>query len=132
MPKLSRLEVITTGARRRWTAAEKRRIVAESESGSRLVSATARRYGLSVSQLFGWRRLVREGRLGGEDSAAGFVPAVMVADAAAPVAPSSVSAHAGMGQGRMEIVLAGARRVIVERDVDAAALARVIAVLERR
>jgi transposase len=65
--------------------------------------------------------------LGGEDSATDFVPAVMVPDAAAPVAPSSVS-----GQGRMEIVLAGARRVIVERDVDAAALARVIAVLERR
>jgi hypothetical protein len=32
----------------------------------------------------------------------------------------------------MEIVLAGAQRVIVARDVDAAALARVIEVLERR
>ena len=32
----------------------------------------------------------------------------------------------------MEIVLAGARRVIVGSDVDAAALARVIEVLERR
>jgi hypothetical protein len=72
--------------------------------------------------------------LGGDDSAAGFVPAVMVADSATPVAPSSVCAQAGMaaGRGRMEIVLAGARRVIVERDVDATALARVISVLERR
>jgi transposase len=134
MSKLSRIEVITTGARRRWTAAEKRRIVAEGESAPRLVSATARRYGLSVSQLFGWRRLVREGRLGGDDSAAGFVPAVVVADSATPVAPASVSAQAGMvaGQGRMEIVLAGARRVIVDKGVDAAALARVISVLEGR
>jgi hypothetical protein len=32
----------------------------------------------------------------------------------------------------MEIVLAGDRRVIVDRTVDASALSRVIAVLERR
>lgn len=34
--------------------------------------------------------------------------------------------------GLMEIVLAGGSRVIVDRDVSAAALARVIGVLERR
>ena len=34
--------------------------------------------------------------------------------------------------GRMEIVLAGDRRVIVDRTVDGLALSRVIAVLERR
>ena len=34
--------------------------------------------------------------------------------------------------GRIEIVLAGGCRVIVDRSVDGAALARVIAVLERR
>ncbi len=42
---VSRLEVISTGARRRWTLGEKRRIVAESYSAP--VSATARRNGLS-------------------------------------------------------------------------------------
>jgi transposase len=56
MPKVSRLEVIQTGSRRRWTAEEKRWIVAESESGLRQVSATARRHGLSSGQLFTWRR----------------------------------------------------------------------------
>jgi transposase-like protein len=61
--KVSRLEVISTGARRRWTLAEKQRIVAESQAGRRQVSATARRYSLSVSQLFTWCRLAREGRL---------------------------------------------------------------------
>ena len=39
------------------------RIVAESQAGRRQVSATARRYSLSVSQLFTWCRLAREGRL---------------------------------------------------------------------
>jgi transposase len=57
MPKLSRLDVITTGARRRWAVEEKRRIVAESYSAPRVVSATARRYGISTSQLYTWRRL---------------------------------------------------------------------------
>jgi len=34
--------------------------------------------------------------------------------------------------GRMEIIVAKGRRIIVDADVDAAALARVIEVLERR
>jgi len=51
MSKVARLEVISSGARRRWTLEEKHRIVAESYAGARLVSATARRNGLSASQL---------------------------------------------------------------------------------
>ena len=63
MSSVSRLEVITTGARRRWTLEEKRRIVAESYRAPRIVSATARRHGLTPTQLFTWRRLDSEGRL---------------------------------------------------------------------
>jgi len=63
MPKVSRLDVISTGARRRWTLEEKQRIVAESYDGPRFVSATARRNGLSASQLFAWRRLAERGGL---------------------------------------------------------------------
>jgi len=62
MSKVSRLEVIETGSRRRWSLEEKLRIVAESGAAA-AVSATARRYGLSTSQLFTWRRLAREDRL---------------------------------------------------------------------
>ena len=63
--------------RRRWSAAEKLRIVEESFSASRLASATARRHGISNQLLFAWREAYREGRLG---DIAGFVPAVIVAD----------------------------------------------------
>lgn len=42
MLKVSRLEVIATGSRRRWSVDEKQRIVAESLSAPRNVSATAR------------------------------------------------------------------------------------------
>jgi transposase len=130
MAELSRLDVITTGARRRWAVEEKRRIVAESYSAPRVVSATARRYGISTSQLYMWRRVAVGDRFGGADGAQGFAPAIIVPEKQAPAAALSASLVAAVG--RMEIVLAGARRVIVDKEVDGAALARVIEVLERR
>jgi transposase-like protein len=54
--EVSRLEVVDTGRRRRWTEEEKLRIVSESLSGPRLVSSTARRYGITRSLLVTWRR----------------------------------------------------------------------------
>jgi transposase len=139
MPKVSRLEVIETGARRRWTLEEKQRIVAESFSAPRVVSATARRHGLSTSQLFNWRRRAREGQLVGEDEEPGFVPAIVALDSprAAPVAetqspPPPDGSPTRPSGGRMVIVLSGGCRVIVGGDVDAAALGRVLDVLEQR
>jgi transposase len=140
IPKLSRLEVIEIGARRRWTPEEKQRIVAESFGAPRIVSATARRHGLSNSQLFTWRRLAREGKLIADADAAAFVPAVVAPELRIPDAPPEPGPESLLPQsdrkaraaGRMEIVLSGARRVIVGSDVDAAALMRVIDALERR
>jgi transposase len=140
--KVSRLEVISTGARRRWTLAEKQRIVAESYGAPRLVSATARRNGLSASQLFTWRRLAQEGRLVGADEATTFAPAIISPEPTTGSAPllseriddaesSSSLSRPVAAPGRIEIVLARGRRVIVDNGVDAAALARVLAVLER-
>src|SRR5215813_5816556 len=59
--QVGRLEVVDTGRRRRWSEEEKLRIVAESFSGRRLVSSTARRHGISTSLLFTWRRTYRYG-----------------------------------------------------------------------
>jgi len=143
MPKISRLDVISTGARRRWTLSEKQRIVAESYAGRRLVSATARRNGLSASQLFTWRRLAREGRLVEADDDATFAQAVISCEPSTsslrsyPDRPEAAenlpsSSCAVVAPGRMEIVLTGGRRVIVDNGVDAATLGRVIDVLERR
>src|SRR6266481_5024886 len=139
--QVSRLEVISTGARRRWTLAEKQRIVAESYSAPRVVSATARRNGLSASQLFTWRRLARAGWLIEAEEAATFAPAIISREASStssPPFPERVEVenlpHApcpvGVA-GRIEIVLACGRRVVVDNGVDSAALARVLAVLER-
>jgi len=132
MPKVSRLEVISSGARRRWTEEEKRRIVAESFDGPRRVSATARRYGLSPSQLFTWRRQIGAASPAAE-IAATFLPTFIECK---PVEFGSDSSGdpkpAPTAAGRMEIALANGRRVIVGPDFDPVVLARLLDVLERR
>jgi transposase len=51
------IEVITSlERRRRWSAAEKERLVSASLEPSASVSAVARQAGIHPSQLYGWRR----------------------------------------------------------------------------
>jgi transposase len=116
-----RLEVIETGRRRRWSEDEKLKIVLESLAGPRLVAATARRHGISRSQLLAWRRTLRAERSEGE-AVPGFVPAVIV-----PEPPT-----AKPRDDRIEIALTRGRRIILAAGFDAAALARILDVLERR
>ena len=123
--------------RRRWSEAQKRQIVAETQEPGVSVPMVAQRYNLNANQIFRWRRLFRESERGG--GAGRFVPVVVEAapgqePAAATMRPQSDDgvAMGAPATGRMEIVLSGDRRVIVDRTVDASALARVIAVLERR
>jgi transposase len=129
MSKVSRMEVISTGARRRWTLGEKRRIVAESYGGRGEVSATARRHGLSGGQLFTWRRLAREGRLGDEASA--LVPVEIEAPELAGPATAACQ-RASKATGLIVIELGNGRRIRVDRDFDADALGRVLDILDRR
>jgi hypothetical protein len=58
----SRVEVITSvERRRRWSAAEKVRLVEETMQPGMSVSYVARRAGVAPSLLFKWRRLMLEG-----------------------------------------------------------------------
>ncbi|WP_410170532.1 IS66-like element accessory protein TnpA [Aurantimonas coralicida] len=91
----------------------------------RLVSATARRYGISRSQLATWRRTFRD-EPAGPDTVPTFVPAVL---APAPELPRQESVPTSS---RMKIILTGGRRIVVNAGVDPGALARVIAVVDRR
>ena len=131
-------EVVERARRRSWSAAEKQRIIAESLQPGASVSVVARRHDINANQLFTWRRLARSGALVARDASPGFVPAlVTAAEAAQASREESDVARPGLspptaGAGRIEIVLVGGCRVIVDEGVDAAALARVIGVLERR
>ena len=126
----SRLEIVETGRRRRWSEAEKLRIVEESDAGRRQVSATARRHGISRTLLMSWRRARDEGRLGDEGPVT-FTPLVMTAPEPKPAAPIAATKPRQRG-GRIEIALSNGRRLIVEPDVDAAALARLADALDPR
>jgi transposase-like protein len=62
-PEVEVISPARQGRRRRYTAEEKRRIVEETKVPGQSVSAVSRRYGVSPSQLFKWRRLVEEGTM---------------------------------------------------------------------
>ena len=130
-----------SGRRRRWTEDEKERIVAESEAPGSSVSIVARRHDLNANMLFTWRREFRQRATGADVEQTAFIPAIIATDEAgagqSATAPREQRTSVEDGSARrlsglMEIVLAGGGRVIVDRDVSAAALARVIGVLERR
>ncbi|SMX56622.1 Putative transposase [Bradyrhizobium sp. ORS 285] len=89
----------------------------ESLQGSRQVSATAWRYGISRSLLLKWRRLFRA-----EQNEAGprldFVPATVIAEPAVPT-----------GGGAIEIELAAGARMRITGAVDEATLKAAVAAL---
>lgn len=62
-PEVEVISPARQGRRRRYTAEEKRRIVEETKAPGQSVSAVSRRYGVSPSQVFKWRRLVEEGTM---------------------------------------------------------------------
>lgn len=65
MPKhvlMTEIEIITGGGRRRrWSAAEKLRIVEETLEDQTSISVIARRNGVAPNLLYRWRRLMLEG-----------------------------------------------------------------------
>ena len=119
---------VGAGRRRRLRSAdEKRRIVAETYDRGASVSEVARRYGLNANLLFTWRRVMGRVAPASAEEPPRFVSAVIVTEAEAastPVPPPPA--------GAMEIVLVDGARVVVDRTVDGAALARVIEALSRR
>ena len=92
------------------------------------MSAVAQRHGMHPSQLFAWRKAARDGRLV-EGGSVEFAPVVIASSLPERVALPLADAPSS---GRREIVLDNGRRVIVDASVRAAALARVIKVLDRR
>lgn len=87
------------------------------------MSLVARRYDVNTNQLFSWRKLHRDGRLGPGDPA--LVPVMVDAEPdAGSVAPGALDT--------IEIEVPGGYRVRVGPGVDGAALRRVLDVLTRR
>jgi transposase len=121
-----RLEVVETGRRRRWSEDEKLKIVLESLQAPRQISATARRYCISRSLLLQWRRLFRVEQKDTAKPQMGFVPAIVVPEPEAAVAPP-----AGLvpGGGTIEIEFATGTRMRITGAVDNATLTAAVAAL---
>ena len=126
--RVSRLEVVELGRRRRRSDDEKIRIVEESYSGPRRISATARRHGISRALLKTWRRAYEDGELAGHRLPS-FAPVLVQQDVPAP---QSIANTGGSENGRVEIVLRNGRRVLVGTGIDLPALVLLVEALDRR
>ena len=118
---VEKLAIVETGRRRRWSDEEKLRIVTESLAGPRLVSATARRHGISPGQLFTWRRELRVPPQQPAIEPPQMVRVCVEDDPKAIGAPSMV-----------EIILPSGVRLVVAPDIDPAALRRIMNVMAPR
>lgn len=142
-PPIERVEVITRGARRRWTMTEKRAIVAESLVAGAVGAEVCRRHDISSGQLSMWRQ---QCRVSAWDNADAVVPifarAMVVAPdpgpeavqpASAPATTSPVPRRRSRGRAssgaQIEIALSDGAVVRVGAAVDQAALSRVLAAL---
>jgi transposase len=110
-----RVEVITSvERRRRWSLAEKQRLMAASLEPGASVSSIAREAGIHPSQLYGWRRQLRARQ------AIGF--------AAVQIAPE-VSPGGLASPGAIEIEFASGARMRVLGAVDPATVTAAVAAL---
>ena len=130
--------------RRRFSIEQKLAVLAEATAPGANLSVIARRHGLLPAQLYKWRRLAELGVIGvpGASELPSFVAVEITKEVSALPVPVAADKPAEINDvprrrrrkkaGLIEIELAGGRRVRVDRDVDAAALGRVLDVLARR
>ena len=107
--------------RRRWSADEKRAIVAEALSSGNVI-ATAKRHAIQAQQIYRWRE-----RLDERQSPTAFLPVSIAPDAVllspAPVLDQAQRPAALLhGSPRVEIVLSCGRRIIAEGGINVDAM----------
>ena len=129
------IEIITgRERRRRWSTEEKHRIVRESTEHGAVMRTVAARNGVCESLLYTWRRQMREGALREIETPA-FVPvrvfetSMNALSSAGESERTSSSTRSPARSDLIEIELGDGRQVRVGRDVNLAALRRVLTAL---
>ncbi len=118
------------GARRDWSVAEKRMIVAETRLPGARVPTIAQRHGAAKSSVYQWCKHFAPTDLNKpRDNRAGPTPAFMPVAIAAP-APSAAAACEPASGGTIEIILTNGRRVRADTSTDPITLARLVVALE--
>ncbi len=119
------------GKRRRFSEADKRRIVEEADHPGASVSDVARRHGIAVRQLFRWKQELAPAA----KAETTFLPVTLtdVPDRSAetlPSLPGPAPVIVERSAPGIEVELIGGRRVRFERDVDPETVRRLVSLLE--
>ena len=128
-----------SGSRRYRNIEEKRRIVEESLVPGTSVAMIARKYEVNANQVFSWRRLYQQGLLEVRDAG---VALAMMPVRLAEEEPSgkrrakrktvTPPTRRSKTESAIEIEFAGGQRLKIQGQVDATALAQIIALLSPR
>ena len=111
--------------RRNWSDDEKRMICAQTRFPGVSVSQVARRYDVNANQVFNWLKDTRLAASDEVDDTACFLPVEIVG----PVRHEDE--RSVVGEGKMEVELAGGHRLRISGSYDPEALARLIRSLSR-
>lgn len=111
--------------RRRWTPAEKLRIVQEAFAPGAVAKRVAERYEISTGLLFTWRREIMT------PAGSGFVPVQVVANADKPLRPDPTVAAPRLA-GAIEVDLPNGVRLRLGHGVDLKVLRGLLAALDGR
>ena len=123
-----------TGPRRKYSLAEKLRILEETRKPGASVADVARAHGVNANVVFGWRHLAKKGLLCAPNpQSAILLPVKVEAPTVMPGTRSSRGASAPDGpNGSIVVKFPGGVRVHVQGAVDIAVLKRVFEALGRR
>jgi transposase len=125
-----RVEIVTRGeGRRRFSAEEKVRLVAETFQPGETVTTVSRRYGICTSLLHRWRRVARGEVPSRRAARPRLLPVRLVAPNAGPAA-STPAPVPDIAPAPIEVVLRNGRVLRVAATADAEAVARLAAALE--
>jgi transposase len=120
--------------RRKWPAEVKARIMEEALVPGTTIASVADRNGIARSQVYGWLRKARTGKLPGISlspaACAAFVPVKVEETAGAPATLSLTEAGVRRRAGVVEIALGNGRSLKVDEEIDPAVLARLAAALD--
>jgi transposase len=121
--------------RRRWTAEQKMKVLAEALQPGATVSAVANRNGIRRSQLYAWKRLAQRGGIPGLSMNGPqkpmFAP-VRIETVPALPAPAATAPAARLPRrpGAIEVALKNGRIVRVDENIEPVRLARLVTALD--
>ena len=132
----NRLDIVQIVERwRKWPAEMVARIMEEALAPGATVAGVADRHGVARSQVYGWLRKARAGKLPGISVSSAACTAFVPVKVEGPAAPAPLPVPRPVSASRrrvlvVEIALGNGRTIKVDEEIDPAVLARLAAALD--